>query len=175
MGRNGNRTADRVDETVENDPFRTTPWRKMREDSDRLAKTGSQGASLGLKTWFACLMFCCWAHPARGAGIQLLETPALAGAIWYPCAAKPQSVPLGSLGMSLANSLEGVKDCPVVGAKLPLVVFSHGQGGWFGLHHDTAETLADAGFVVAALSRRAKPCRIGPPGPPIWFTWSILC
>jgi hypothetical protein len=69
---------------------------------------------LGLKTWFAySLILCCLAYPARGAGIQLLETPALAGAIWYPCAAKPQSVPLGSLGMPLANSLEGVRICAV--------------------------------------------------------------
>jgi len=108
---------------------------------------------LGFKTWFACsLVLCCLAHPARGAGIQLLETPTLAGAIWYPCTAKPQSAPLGDLAMPFTNSLEGVKDCPVAGAKLPLVVFSHGQGGWFGLHHDTAEALADAGFVVAAIS-----------------------
>lgn len=108
---------------------------------------------MGLKTWFAySLILCCLAYPARGAGIQLLETSTLAGAIWYPCAAKPQSVPLGSLAVPFTNSLEGVKDCPVVGAKLPLVVFSHGRGGWFGLHHDTAEALADAGFVVAAIS-----------------------
>jgi len=40
----------------------------------------------------------------------------------------------------------------VTGAKLPLVVSSHGRGGWFGLHHDTAEALADAGFVVAAIN-----------------------
>lgn len=108
---------------------------------------------MGLKTWFAyCLILCSLAYPAHGAGIQLLETPTIAGAIWYPCAAKPQSVPLGGLALPFANSLEGVKDCPVAGAKLPLVVFSHGQGGWFGLHHDTAEALADAGFVVAAVS-----------------------
>jgi predicted dienelactone hydrolase len=61
-------------------------------------------------------------------------------------------VPLGSLAVRFSDTLEGVKDCPVTGAKLPLVVFSHGRGGWFGLHHDTAEALADAGFVVAAIS-----------------------
>ena len=36
--------------------------------------------------------------------------------------------------------------------KLPLIVISHGQDGWFGGHHDTAEALADAGFVVAAIN-----------------------
>ncbi len=34
----------------------------------------------------------------------------------------------------------------------PLVVISHGNGGAFGGHQDTAEALAEAGFVVAALN-----------------------
>jgi len=34
----------------------------------------------------------------------------------------------------------------------PLVVISHGNGGWFRGHSDTARALADAGFVVAALT-----------------------
>jgi dienelactone hydrolase len=46
----------------------------------------------------------------------------------------------------------GAKDCPVTGAKLPLLIFSHGRDGWFGANHDTAEALADAGFVVAAIN-----------------------
>jgi predicted dienelactone hydrolase len=50
------------------------------------------------------------------------------------------------------TTLPGVKDCPIAGDKLPLVVISHGRGGDFIGHHDTAETLADAGFIVAAIS-----------------------
>src|SRR5262249_40269820 len=46
----------------------------------------------------------------------------------------------------------GTKDCPITGDKLPLVVISHGRAGWFGGHHTTAAALADAGFVVAAIS-----------------------
>ena len=34
----------------------------------------------------------------------------------------------------------------------PLIVISHGNSGWYRGHSDTAETLADAGFVVAALT-----------------------
>jgi predicted dienelactone hydrolase len=34
----------------------------------------------------------------------------------------------------------------------PLVVISHGNGGWYRGHSDTAEALAEAGFVVAALT-----------------------
>ncbi|MEX3842328.1 alpha/beta hydrolase family protein [Paraburkholderia sp. BR10882] len=48
--------------------------------------------------------------------------------------------------------LSVAKDCPVTGEKLPLVVISHGTGGTFLDHSDTAEALADAGFVVAAIS-----------------------
>jgi predicted dienelactone hydrolase len=54
--------------------------------------------------------------------------------------------------MQFVDSLQGVKDCPVAGTKLPLVIVSHGRGGWFGGHNDVAEALADAGFVVAAIN-----------------------
>lgn len=36
---------------------------------------------------------------------------------------------------------------PISGDKLPLVVVAHGRGGSFVNFHDTAETLADAGFI----------------------------
>ena len=36
--------------------------------------------------------------------------------------------------------------------QLPLIVISHGRGGSFVGHHDIAETLADAGFVAAAIN-----------------------
>jgi predicted dienelactone hydrolase len=61
-------------------------------------------------------------------------------------------VPLGSLTVQFIDSLQGVKDCPVTGTKLPLVIVSHGRGGWFGGHDDVVEALADAGFVVAAIN-----------------------
>src|ERR1700730_10758643 len=106
------------------------------------------------KTYLAyTIILCCLASPAWAAGIQLLDSdPSLAGAIWYPCAAEPQSVPLGSLAMQFIDSLHGVKDCPVTGTKLPLVIVSHGRGGWFGGHDDVVEALAEAGFVVAAIN-----------------------
>jgi predicted dienelactone hydrolase len=43
-------------------------------------------------------------------------------------------------------------DCPVAGNRLPLIVVSHGRRGSFLTHNDTAAALADAGFVVAAIS-----------------------
>ncbi|WP_349531221.1 hydrolase [Bradyrhizobium sp. NAS80.1] len=103
--------------------------------------------------WAFVIILCCLGTPAEAAGIQLLESdPALSGAIWYPCAAEPTHVALGSLSVGADFDLRGVKDCPVRGAKLPLIIFSHGRGGFFGQHHDTAEALADAGFVVAAIN-----------------------
>ncbi len=109
---------------------------------------------MGLKRCCAyALMLCGLAAPANAAGIRFLNSdPQLAGLIWYPCAGTPQEVPLGALAVGPNVSLPGVKDCPVAATKLPLIVFSHGRGAWFGAHHDTAEALADAGFVVAAIS-----------------------
>lgn len=108
---------------------------------------------LGKVCWACAIAFCCLVSPARSAGIQLLDSdPGLAGAIWYPCAGESKTIPLGDLAVPPDDTLMGVKDCPVTGAKLPLIIFSHGRGGWFAGHHDTAEALADAGFVVAAIN-----------------------
>jgi predicted dienelactone hydrolase len=105
------------------------------------------------KSFAAALVLGCLASRAEAAGIQLFnDGPALSGAFWYPCAGKPKDVPLGDLAVEADFGLKGAKDCPVTGAKLPLIIFSHGRGGWFGANHDTAEALADAGFVVAAIN-----------------------
>jgi predicted dienelactone hydrolase len=90
--------------------------------------------------------------PAEAAGMQFLEVPAdaagpaLKGAVWYPCAATASDVGLGS------STIRDAKDCPVAGEHLPLIVISHGTGGFLDSHRDTAETLAEAGFVVATIS-----------------------
>lgn len=107
------------------------------------------------KAFWPFLAFACFglASSAEAAGIQLFDHgPNLSGAIWYPCRAAPKQLDLGELGVGADYGLVGVKDCPVTGAKLPLVVVSHGYIGWFGGHHDTAAALADAGFVVAAIN-----------------------
>lgn len=104
---------------------------------------------------------------ARAAGFSLIEIPAdgdrppLSGAVWYPC-----------LGGEVSENrfgpivVEAVRDCPFSGARLPLVVMSHGVGGSFASHRDTAKVLAEAGFVVAAIdhpldSGRSKTRRPG--------------
>ena len=51
-----------------------------------------------------------------------------------------------------AYVLTVTEDCPIAGWKLPLVAISHGRGGDFLGHHDTAEALADTGFVAVAIN-----------------------
>jgi len=100
----------------------------------------------------AVIFLCLLATLAHAAGLRLIDVPAdaqgpaLHGAIWYPCSEPASEVKLGYA------TLPGVRDCAVNGDKLPLVVVSHGRGGAFVGHHDTAEALADAGFVVAAIN-----------------------
>jgi predicted dienelactone hydrolase len=98
------------------------------------------------------IALCLTATLAQAAGLRFIEVPAdadgpaLKGAMWYPCPEPPGEIHLGPIILS------GVKDCPINGDSLPLVVVSHGDGGQFWNQHDTAETLADAGFVVAAIN-----------------------
>lgn len=88
----------------------------------------------------------------HAAGFRLIEIPSdhdsstLKGAVWFPCTQPVSDVRMGPYVISVA------KDCPVIGSKLPLVVISHGWSGTFLSHRDTAETLANAGFVVAAIN-----------------------
>lgn len=102
-----------------------------------------------------CLAAAClsavFAHAAGFGTIDIpadREGPAMQGAVWTPCAAPAGEIKLGR------NTIQGVRDCPLPpgNARLPLVVISHGYGGSFLGHHDTAQALADAGFIVAAIS-----------------------
>jgi predicted dienelactone hydrolase len=102
------------------------------------------GVLLSIALW-------CAAIPAQSAGVQFFDVPAdtkgrpLIGAMWYPCSAPQEEATVRNW------VIQGTKDCPLVGDKLPLVVISHGRGGWFGGHHATAAALADAGFIVATI------------------------
>ena len=89
---------------------------------------------------------------ADAAGLRIFDIPAdadlpLTGIVWTPCA-----IPASNVVLDGGLVLLGVKDCPINGNRLPLVVVSHGRRGSFIAHHDTAEALADAGFVVAAIN-----------------------
>src|SRR5690348_14589848 len=66
--------------------------------------------------------------------------------LWYPTDAAPTPQRFATFNQVVAPG------AAVAGRALPLIVISHGTGGWYGSHYDTALALAEAGFVVAAIS-----------------------
>jgi predicted dienelactone hydrolase len=74
------------------------------------------------------------------------DGPPLEAGIWYPSDAPASPRPLGLFVQTVAAG------APVTGRGLPLVVMSHGTGGTFEGHYDTALALAEAGFVVASVT-----------------------
>ena len=100
---------------------------------------------------FALLVFSAGAARAANVGFEQVSVPdgtarPLVVGIWYPTDAQAAPHALGPFTQDVAMS------APIAGARLPMVVFSHGTGGWYGGHYDTALALARAGFVVAAVS-----------------------
>jgi predicted dienelactone hydrolase len=89
--------------------------------------------------------------PARSAGFERVtvpdpDGPPLEAGIWYPSPSPASSQPLGAYQQTVAPGGE------VAGRGLPLIVMSHGSGGSFEGHYDTALALVEAGFVVAAVT-----------------------
>jgi predicted dienelactone hydrolase len=89
--------------------------------------------------------------PVLAVGFEQLMVPDPDGAplevgIWYPSAAPASSQRVGLFTQTVAT--RGA----VAGRGLPLIVMSHGTGGSFEGHYDTALALAEAGFVVAAVT-----------------------
>lgn len=82
-------------------------------------------------------------------GFRRIAVPTTSGqpievALWYPADAPAQPMSLGLIRQEVAA------DAPMVGERMPLIVMSHGNGGFWGGHADTAAALADAGFIVVA-------------------------
>ena len=91
------------------------------------------------------------ATPALSAGFEQVMVPDPDGAplevgIWYPSEAPAAPQRLGLFQQTVADG------GAVAGRDLPLIVMSHGTGGSFEGHYDTALALAEAGFVVAAVT-----------------------
>ena len=103
---------------------------------------------------FAAALLACAAFitpAAAGVGFQHLTIPDPGHApievgVWYPTDAKTSDQPI-ELGLQPVAT-----DAPVRGDHLPLVLISHGHGGSYAGHVDTALALANAGYVVAALT-----------------------
>lgn len=108
---------------------------------------GYMGMWGGLLLWGAALC-------VQAAGLRTIEIPAesdgqgraFKAAVWSPCAQAAQAIALGPF------VLQGVRNCPLPPGVHPLVLVSHGHAASALSHHDTAQALADAGFIVAALN-----------------------
>lgn len=108
---------------------------------------------MSLRALLAAALLAAAATPAlaANAGFMVLQQPRPDAApvevgVWYPTDAAPSPMRLGLNAQTVAAG------APIVGEHLPLIVMSHGNGGFFGGHADTAQALAEAGFVVAALT-----------------------
>jgi len=66
--------------------------------------------------------------------------------IWYPAKAAASEHDVGLFTQVVAP------DAAVSHGSHPLIVMSHGNGGTFESHYDTARALAHAGFIVAAVT-----------------------
>lgn len=90
-----------------------------------------------------------WPLHGQAAGFEravLASTPPIEIGIWYPSASPAPEAANTPFRQALA--IGGA----VEGDALPLIVLSHGNGGWMGGHSDTALALAKAGYVAVALT-----------------------
>ena len=69
--------------------------------------------------------------------------------VWYPSNSPTETQRLGPIDVNIA------RNAPVMDAKHDIVLFSHGNGGRYHNHYLTAQSLADAGFVVVAPQHEA--------------------
>ncbi|WP_209426652.1 hypothetical protein [Pararhodobacter sp. SW119] len=117
------------------------------------------------------------AAPALASGFQFVEIPAtgtepaIEAAVWYPTNSPVPEASNTRYDQGLAY------DVPVAGEGLPVVVISHGDGGWFGGHAG----LARAGMVAVAPNHpgnsdgdeTAPPNGGSPSARGIWRGWWI--
>lgn len=88
---------------------------------------------------------------ASEAGFRQLQVPdppgkPLAVGIWYPSSGQASTQAAGPFQQDV------VLNGPISGTNLPVIFFSHGTAGSLGSHYDTAVALAQAGFIVVALT-----------------------
>ena len=77
-----------------------------------------------------------------GVGVRLLDD---ALAVFYPATSPTRTSHVGPYELAATH------DAPVAPGAHPLVVISHGHGGSMWGHHDLAEALARAGYIVATV------------------------
>jgi predicted dienelactone hydrolase len=107
---------------------------------------------MGIRVVWLAIVFLLFARSSFGSvGFQETTVPdpqgkEIAVGIWYPSKVAPSAHPLGLFSQNVAVNSK------MFGDRLPLVLISHGASGNLASHYDTAIALAEAGFVVAALT-----------------------
>ncbi|MCY3726365.1 MAG: hypothetical protein OXF95_07000 [Rhodobacteraceae bacterium] len=69
--------------------------------------------------------------------------------VWYPSDASTMKQRLGPFDVDIA------RDAAILDGKHEIILFSHGNSGFYRNHYLTAQTLADAGFIVVAPQHEA--------------------
>lgn len=87
--------------------------------------------------------------PANAAGFRVLFHDGVEIGVWYPSDTATTSQRLGPFEVDVA------RDAPIKKGTHQVILFSHGNGGYYRNHYLTAHTLADAGFIVAAPQHEA--------------------
>jgi len=106
--------------------------------------------AIALFAWVTNAMADSSSPSARPVGFQVAAATDTDGrtfgvGIWYPADARAStSTPSGP------DAMGAIRNAPVAGRGLPLVVISHGNGGGMASHIDLAMALAGEGYVVAA-------------------------
>ncbi len=124
--------------------------------------------------WLASLIFtpvlALGSEPLNASGFQFVEipgdelNPTISTAIWYPSDTAPPEKPNTPFEQAVAMH------APVAGEALPLVVISHGDGGWFGGHARIARALSDAGIAAIALNHPGNSDGDNSAPPAEWIT-----
>jgi len=104
-----------------------------------------------MKAFLLCFVSAFLAPAFGTVGFEQLSVPdppgkELSVAVWFPSVGRPVSVSVGPYQQIV------IPNGRITGTRLPLVLISHGTGGSYASHYDTALALASEGFVVAALT-----------------------
>lgn len=85
----------------------------------------------------------------HAAGFRVMLYDGVEIGVWYPSDADTVSQRLGPFEVDIA------RDAPIQKGTHQIILFSHGHTGRYRNHYQTAQILADAGFVVAAPQHKA--------------------
>ena len=125
--------------------------------------------SFGMRLTSNLLVGCIWAvsfvlvlggNSATAAGFREIVAGNVALGVWYPSDAPTAAQRLGPFEIELA------RDAPARAGKHPIILFFHGNSGFYRNHHLTVQALADAGFVVIAPQHEADYLMGGTRPPP---------